>query len=52
MLVNYITNILNLKGVKITNIVNNKKEIKLDIMTKAKEHTCPCCGAKTKHIKD
>lgn len=49
---NYITNILNLKGVKITNIVNNEKEIKLDITTKAKEHTCPCCGAKTKHIKD
>lgn len=49
---NYITKLLNLKDVKITNVTEEEKEIKVYITTKAREHTCPCCGEKTKHIKD
>lgn len=52
MQINYITMLLKLKGVKITNITEEEKEIKVHITTKVKEHICPCCGEKTKYIKD
>ena len=48
MQTNYITKLLKLKGVKITNITEEEKEIKVHITTKVKEHICPCCGKKNK----
>lgn len=49
---NYITKLLKLKDVKITNVDEVEREIRVYITTKAKEHICPCCGKKTKNIKD
>ena len=52
MQINYITKLLNLKGVKVKKLIEKEKSIEIHISTKAKEHTCPCCGNKTKHIHD
>ena len=52
MQINYITKLLNLKGVKVKDFIEKEKSIEIHISTKAKEHTCPCCGNKTKHIHD
>ena len=48
----YISNLLNLEGVIVKNITHSDSYIKIFIETKAFEHTCPCCGNKTKRIHD
>ena len=45
---NFITQLLNLKGVKVTKISHGDSFVKIYITTDPKEHTCPACGAKLK----
>ena len=45
---NFITQLLNLKGVKVTKISHEDSFVKIYITTDPKEHTCPACGAKLK----
>ncbi|MBV1822080.1 transposase family protein, partial [Anaerosalibacter bizertensis] len=49
---NFITQLLNLKGVKVTKISHEDSFVKIYITTDPKEHTCPACGAKTSKIHD
>ena len=50
---NYCINkLLNLKEVKVKNIVHADSFVKIFIHTEAKEQICPCCGATTKRIHD
>lgn len=49
---NFITNLLDLKGVKVTKFRNKKNHIKIHIELPIKEHTCPCCHSKTSNIHD
>jgi transposase len=43
---NFITQLLNLKGIKVTKISHEDSFVKIYITTDPKEHTCPACGAK------
>ena len=45
---NFITQLLDLKGVKVTKISHEDSFVKIYITTDPKEHTCPACGAKLK----
>ena len=45
---NFITQLLNLKGVKVTKISHEGSFVKIYITTDPKEHICPACGAKLK----
>jgi len=45
---NFITQLLNLKGIKVTKILHSDSFVKIYITTDPKEHICPACGAKTK----
>ena len=45
---NFITQLLNLKGVKVTKISHEDSFVKIYITTDPKEHICPACGAKLK----
>ena len=49
---NFINNLLNLKGVKITKISHGDSFLKIFIKTKPREHICPNCGSKTSKIHD
>ena len=50
---NYCINkLLNLKEVKIKNIIHADSFVKIFIETRAKTHTCPFCGARTKKVHD
>lgn len=50
---NYCINkLLNLKDVKVKNITHADSYVKIFIETKAKEHTCPCCGRQTRQVHD
>ncbi len=49
---NFITQLLDLKGVKVTKISHEDSFVKIYITTDPKEHTCPACGAKLKKIHD
>ncbi len=49
---NFITQLLNLEGVKVTKISHGDSFVKIYITTDPKEHTCPACGAKTSKIHD
>lgn len=49
---NFITNLLDLKDVKITKFRNRKNRIRIHIELPIREHTCPCCHAKTSKIHD
>ncbi len=49
---NFITQLLNLKGVKVTKISHEDSFVKIYITTDPKEHICPACGAKTSKIHD
>ena len=50
---NYCINkLLDLKEVKIKNIIHADSFVKIFIETKAKTHTCPSCGAKTNKVHD
>ena len=49
---NYITNLLDLKDVKVTKFRNRKNRIRIHIELPVREHTCPCCHVKTSKIHD
>lgn len=49
---NFITNLLDLKDVKVTKLRNRKNRIRIHIELPVREHTCPCCHAKTSKIHD
>ena len=49
---NFITNLLYLKYVKVTKLRNRKNRIRIHIELPVREHTCPCCHAKTSKIHD
>ena len=49
---NFITNLLDLKGVKVTKFRNRKNRIRIHIELPVKEHICPCCHSKTSKIHD
>lgn len=49
---NFITNLLDLKGVKVTKFRNRKNRIRIHIELPVREHSCPCCHSKTSKIHD
>ena len=50
---NYCINkLLNLKEVKVKNIIHQDNSVDVFIETKAKIHTCPACGSQTKKVHD
>ena len=49
---NCISKLLNLKEVKVKNIIHADSYVKVFIETKPKLQTCPCCGKQTKQIHD
>lgn len=49
---NFITNLLDLKGVIVTKFRNRKNRIRIHIELPVKEHTCPYCHSKTSKIHD
>lgn len=49
---NFINNLLNLKGVKISNISHSDSFVKFYLKTSPREHTCPACGSLTSKIHD
>lgn len=49
---NYITNLLDLKGVIVTKFRNRKNRIRIHIELPIKEHSCPCCHSKTSKVHD
>ena len=50
---NYCINkLLNLKEVKVKNIIHADSYVKIFIQTDAREHQCPDCGSLTKRIHD
>lgn len=49
---NFITNLLDLKGVKVTKFRNRKNRIRIHIELPIREHTCPCCHSKTSRVHD
>jgi transposase len=49
---NFITQLLNLKGIKVTKISHGDSFVKIYITTEPRKHTCPACGSKTSRIHD
>ena len=49
---NCISKLLNLKEVKVKNIIHADSYVKIFIETKPKMQICPCCGKQTKQIHD
>ena len=49
---NFITNLLDLKGVIVTKFRNRKNRFKIHIEFPVREHTCPCCHSKTTKVHD
>lgn len=49
---NYITKLLDLEDVMITNVENISNQLHIYIELPRKEHICPACGASTDHIHD
>ena len=49
---NFIKQLLNLKGVKVTKISHGNSFVKIYIKTDPHEHTCPKCGSKTSRVHD
>jgi hypothetical protein len=49
---NFITQLLNLKGIKVTKISHGNSFVKIYITTEPRKHTCPACGSKTSRIHD
>lgn len=49
---NFITNLLDLKGVIVTKFRNRKNRIRIHIELPIKEHSCPCCHSKTSRVHD
>lgn len=49
---NCIKDLLNLKGFILKSIKNSENHVEIHIELPVKEHTCPCCGAKTSKVHD
>lgn len=49
---NYISKLLNLKGIKVTKISHGDSFVKIYLKTDPKEHTCPACGLVTSKVHD
>jgi transposase len=49
---NYIEKLLGIKGVSLKNIEENNTSITISFELEVKDHTCPCCGNKTRRIHD
>lgn len=49
---NFITNLLDLKGVIVTKFRNRKNRIRIHIELPVREHSCPCCHSKTSKVHD
>ena len=49
---NFITSLLDLKGIKVTKFRNRKNRIRIHIELPVREHTCPCCHSKTSRVHD
>lgn len=49
---NFITNLLDLKGVNIIKFRNRKNRIRIHIELPIREHSCPCCHHKTSRVHD
>ena len=49
---NFITNLLDLKGVNVTKFRNRKNRLRIHIELPIKEHSCPCCHSKTSKVHD
>lgn len=49
---NFITTLLDLKGIKVTKFRNRKNRIRIHIELPLHEHTCPCCHSKTTKVHD
>ena len=49
---NFITNLLDLKGVNIIKFRNIKNRIRIHIELPIREHSCPCCHHKTSRVHD
>lgn len=49
---NFITSLLDLKGVIVTKFRNRKNRIRIYIELPVKEHTCLCCHSKTSKVHD
>ena len=48
----YINKLINIEDVIVKKIVHEDNSIKIMLETTPKEHSCPACGAMTKHIHD
>lgn len=48
----YITRIIQLEGVIVTDIANEENILTIFLELARKEHTCPCCGRKTDRVHD
>jgi len=48
----YITKLLEIKGVKVTNLKEIENRIEIEIETEPKPARCPCCSQETKYIHD
>ena len=49
---NFITKLIDLKGVKVTKFRNREHRIRIHIELPVREHTCPCCHTKTSKVHD
>lgn len=49
---NFITTLLDLKGVKVTKFRNRKNRFRIHIELPIREHSCPCCHSKTTKVHD
>ena len=49
---NFITNLIDLKGIKVTKFRNREHRVRIHIELPVREHTCPFCHSKTTKIHD
>ena len=49
---NFITTLLDLKGITVTKFRNRTNRFRIHIELPVREHTCPCCHSKTSKIHD
>ena len=48
----FITKLIDLKGIKVIKFRNRERRVRIHIELPIKEHTCPCCHSKTTRIHD
>ncbi len=49
---NFITKLIDLKGIKVTKFRNREHRIRIHIELPVREHKCPCCYSKTSRVHD